>query len=94
MWVEADRVDQNIERPFTNFDLAVLVGGLTDLVKSHDDDGGSVLLDRVGLHDEVLFALLQGDGIDDTLALTTLQTGLDYFEVGRVLWGKFNTKMG
>jgi hypothetical protein len=80
--IEPDLVDENTERPFTNFDLAVFVGGLAELVEGHDDDGSSELLDGGGLRDEVFLALLQRDGVDDAFALATLQAGFDNFEIG------------
>lgn len=49
---------------------------LTVLVEGHDDDGGAVPLDDLGLVDEVLLALLQRDRVHDAFALATLQTGL------------------
>jgi hypothetical protein len=58
MRIEPDLVDENTERPFTNFDLAVFVGGLAELVEGHDDNGSSELLDGGGLRDEVFLALL------------------------------------
>ena len=83
--VESDLVDKNFEGPSTNFDLAVFVGGLADLVEGHDNDGGAKLLDDGGLGDEVLLALLQRDGVDNALALAALQASLNHFEVGGVL---------
>ena len=80
--VEADLLDQNVERPLTNFDLPIFVGGLTDLVEGHDHDGAAELLDDRGLCDEVLLALLQRDRVDDALALAAFEAGLNHLEVG------------
>ena len=83
--IEANLVDQNIERPFTNFDLAIFASGLADLVEGHHYNGSAVLLNRVGLFDEILFTLLQRDWVDDALSLTAFKPGLHHFEVRRVL---------
>ena len=85
MRIEADLVHQNVERSFANLDLTVFVGGLPDLVEGHHNDGRAELFNRIGFRDEVLFPLLQRDGIDDALALAAFQPGLNHFEVGGVL---------
>ena len=90
IWIEPDFVDENVERPLTDFDLPVLVRCLALFIEGHDDDGGAVPLDDGGLCDEVLFAFLQRDRVDDALPLATFQAGLDHLEVGRILRNKNN----
>ena len=65
-------------------DLALDGVGLAALVEGHDDDGGAVSPDDARLPDELVLALLEGDGVDDALALEALESGLDDVEAGAV----------
>ena len=58
---------------------------LSELVEGHDNDRGAVSLDELGLSDEILFAFLEGDGVDNALTLTAFEAGLQHREVGGVL---------
>ena len=58
-------------------DLALDRVGLPGLVERHDDDAGAVALDDLRLVQEILFAFLQADRVDDALALDALEAGLD-----------------
>mmetsp|Transcript_30482 Transcript_30482/g.79140 ORF Transcript_30482/g.79140 Transcript_30482/m.79140 type:complete len:974 (-) Transcript_30482:1460-4381(-) len=82
---EADlRADQQVVRALADADLVVEARRLANLVERHDDDGRAVALDDLGLLDEVLLALLEGDRVDDALALAALEARLDDVELGRV----------
>ncbi len=57
---------------------AALVGsGLSYLVEAHHHTGGSVTHDVSGMGDKHLLAFLQGNRVDNTLALHTFQAGKD-----------------
>ena len=62
-------IDQNVIGPGTNLNLAFLGVGLAFLIKSHNDDGGTVLHAKSGVFAKNLFAFLHGDGINNWLAL-------------------------
>ncbi len=47
------------------------------LIEGHDDDAGAVAADFASLRAESVLAFLEADGIDDALALKTLEAGLD-----------------
>lgn len=51
--------------------------GLSYLVEAHHHTGGSVSEHILGMSDKHFLALLERYGVDDTLALTTLQSGSD-----------------
>ena len=84
------RVEDDVERieprlvheqaigALADVDLALDRVGLAPLVEGHDDDGGAVPPYEPGLVQEILFAFLQADRVDDRLALHALQPGLDH----------------
>ena len=65
-------------------DFAGVGRGLSRFVESHHHHGGAEAADFARLGEESFFAFLQADGVDDTLALGTLETGQDTVPVGRV----------
>ena len=83
-WGEADFVDKDAVGTLADADLFGEGGGLALLVEGHDDDGGSVLEDLGGVFAELVFAFLEGDGVDDAFALEALQAGLDDLPLGGV----------
>ena len=64
--------------------LALVAVRLALLVEGHDDGGGAVAVDQFGLLDEVLLPLLEGDGVDDALALQAFESGLQHLPLGGV----------
>jgi hypothetical protein len=50
----------------------------------HNNNSGTKSLNDLGLLDEISFTFLEGDGVDNTFALSTLQTGFNDSEVGRI----------
>jgi hypothetical protein len=58
-------------------DLLVARGGLALLVEGHDDGGGAVAAEQAGAAEKLGLAVLEGDGVDDALALQALETGLE-----------------
>eukprot|EP00053_Salpingoeca_punica_P018065 m.175524 g.175524 ORF g.175524 m.175524 type:complete len:1311 (+) comp17350_c0_seq2:4566-8498(+) len=82
--VEVDLLHQNLVAAFTDAHAVFFGGGLSLLVKRHDDDGSAVAADDAGLVDELGLALLQADAVDDALALHAAETGFDNLKVGRV----------
>ena len=73
-----------------------VIGALTDrylalngfrlslLIKGHDHHAGAVTFDVAGFIHEVLLAFFKTDGVDDALALYTLQPGLDHRPLGAI----------
>jgi len=61
-------------------DLCLPLGGvgLALLVEGHDDDAGAVAPDRPGVLEEGFLAFLEADRVDDSLALHTLEAGLQH----------------
>mmetsp|Transcript_24963 Transcript_24963/g.58171 ORF Transcript_24963/g.58171 Transcript_24963/m.58171 type:complete len:753 (-) Transcript_24963:165-2423(-) len=76
--------DEKVVRALADALLVLVGGGLALLVEGHDDDRGAVPLHDLGLLDEILLALFERDGIDDTLALAALEARLDDVELGRI----------
>ena len=74
---EADLLDEDVVGAAADLRAALQVVGLSVLVEGHDDDGGAVLAAQPRLADELLLALLEGDRVDDRLALHALEAGLD-----------------
>ena len=71
----------SVEQPvgaLADRDLALDRVGLPRLVERHDDDAGAVAADEARLLQEVLFAFLQADRVDDRLALDALEARLDH----------------
>ena len=81
---EAHIVDQDSIGALADLDLALIGVCLTDFVKRHDHGGRAIALDQLGLVNEVLNAFLQGDGVDDALALNALQACFDHVPLRRV----------
>ena len=81
---EPDILGEDVVRPLADLLAAFEVVGLAVLVEGHHDDRGTVLAAQAGLADELLDALLQGDRVDDRLALHALEPGLDDVPLRRV----------
>ena len=81
---KADLVDEDAVGALADADLLREGGGLAILVKRHDDDGSTVLEDRGGVAAEGVLALLEGDGVDDALALEAFESGFNDLPFGRV----------
>ena len=64
--------------------LAVGIGRLPLLIEGHDDDSGTVATDRPRLAEEILFPLLEADGVNDPLPLEALEAGLEHPPVGAI----------
>ena len=75
--VESCLLGQNLVRALADRDLALDRVRLAHLVERHDDDAGAEALDDARLVQEVGFAFLEADRVDDALALHALETGLD-----------------
>lgn len=69
---------------FADFDAALEGVGLPHLVEGHHHDRGTVAADFSGVTEEDVFALFQGNRVDDALALAALQGGADDFPLGGV----------
>jgi hypothetical protein len=81
---EAGGVHQQAVGTLADANLLGVGGGLAVLVEGHDDHGGAVAEDGAGLLEELRLALLEGDGVDDALALKAFQAGLDDLPLGGV----------
>ncbi len=77
---EADLFGQDLVGARRNLDLALLGVGLALLVEGHHHHRGAVPAHDPGVMDELFFALLHGDRVDDRLALHALQAGFDDLE--------------
>ena len=75
--VKSCLLGQNLVRALADRDLALDRVRLAHLVERHDDDAGPEALDDARLVQEVGFAFLEADRVDDALALHALETGLD-----------------
>ena len=67
-----------------NLDLALRAVGLACLVEGHDDDGGAIPAGQPRLGQEGRLALLEGERVDDRLALHGPEPGLDHRPPRRV----------
>ena len=65
-------------------DSALKGCGLSHLVEAHHHTGSSVSEHILGMSDKHFLALFERYGVDDTLALTALQSGSDDIPFGRV----------
>ncbi len=89
VWIE-DNVFRRQARLFSqklvgaraDFHLALIGIRLPDLVKCHDHDRSTVIVDEPRLLEKLLLAFLQRNRIDDRFALHAFQTGFDDFELG------------
>ena len=81
---KAHLVHQDAVGAGADLDLARGGIGLAHFVKGHDHDGRAVSQAGDGLFAELGLALLHGDGVDDGLALHTLQPGLDHLPLGGI----------
>ncbi len=72
--VESNLFGQQLVSAFADGHLALGDVRLPDLVKCHDHNCRAIALDQPGLFEELLFALLEADRVDDALALETLQS--------------------
>ncbi len=76
--VDAGRPGEQRVGPGADLDLALDRVGLARFVEGHHDHGGAVAAHRPGLAQEVGFAFLQADRVDDGLALHALEPGLEH----------------
>ena len=74
---EADFLRQQLIGALADRDFALDRVGLTLLVERHDDDGRAVAQHLAGLFEELAFAFLHRDRVDDRLALHALEAGFD-----------------
>lgn len=79
---EADLFGQDPVGASTDLLAALQIVGLPLLVESHHHDSSTVLAAQPRFANELLFALLHGDRVDDRLALYVLQTRLDDLPLG------------
>ena len=70
---KADFLGEQLVGPLADGDLASAGDRLAGLVEGHHDHRGAIAADQPGLFEELLFALLQADRIDDRLALHALR---------------------
>ena len=70
--------------PRADANLGVPVGSLALLVEGHDDRGGAVAADQAGAAEKLRLAVLEGDRIDDALALEALQARLENAPLGGI----------
>ena len=81
---KADLVDEQVVCPPGNLDAPLVRVGLTLLIEAHHDRRGAIAFDQPRLAQELAFALLHRDRIDDGLALHALEAGLDNLPSRRV----------
>ncbi len=81
---EAHFVDQNAIGTFADFFLARRGIGLTIFIKRHYDHRCTILATKSGALNELFFAFLQTDGVDDRLALNAFQPGFNHGPLGGV----------
>ena len=82
--IEAHLIHQQTVGTFTDFYLAFKRGGLSLLVKCHHDGCSTQAFDFTGFLEELLFALLQRDAVDNALALHTFQTCCDNLPIAGI----------
>src|SRR3546814_7682124 len=70
--------DEQLVGSLANLDLAFLRVGLADLVERHHDDGGAIVAAFSGVVEELRFAFLHADRIDDRLARHAFEARLDH----------------
>ena len=75
--IEPRPLDEQRVGPLENLDLPLDRVGLAALVERHHHDPGAVTANDLCLAQEVGFALLQADRVDDPFPLQALQAGLD-----------------
>ncbi|MCY1521927.1 hypothetical protein D9M68_567660 [compost metagenome] len=81
---EFNHIDQDIIRSLHDLQSAGVIVGLSQLIKSHDDNRCTITLHQLCLADEGFFTLFKADGIDDCFTLQYLQTRLQDFPFGAV----------
>jgi hypothetical protein len=79
-----DLVDEDAVGALADADLLFEGGGLALLVEGHDDDGRAILEDGAGVLAELVFAFLEGDGVDDAFALEAFEAGFNDLPLGGV----------
>ncbi|EPY19858.1 5-methyltetrahydrofolate--homocysteine methyltransferase [Strigomonas culicis] len=75
---------EQVVRTLADAHAAIKVGGLALLVEGHDDHGRAIAPDQRRLTQELRFAHLERDGVDERLALRALETRLHHVELGGV----------
>ena len=81
---EADLLRQQLVGAFADRHLALDGVGLALLVERHDHDGRAVAPNLPRVFEELTFAFLHRDRVDDGLALHALEAGLDDAPLGAV----------
>ena len=82
--IHTQLVYQKMISTFCYLDAALESGSLTNLIKTHHNNGCTIAQHIAGMRKEYFLALLQTDGIDNTLALAALQASHDDVPFGRV----------
>jgi hypothetical protein len=82
--VEAHLLHQDTVGAAAHGHLLRLCCRLARLVKGHHHDGGAMALDELCVRPEGVLALLEGDAVDDALALGALEARLHNVELGGV----------
>ena len=79
MGIETYLVHQKTVCPFADLNLTFVRVCLPFFIKSHHHGCRTILLDGTRMLQEFIFPLLQGDGVDDGLALQAFQSGHNHF---------------
>ena len=82
--IEVECAEEQVVGPLADADLVFLCGGLALFVESHDDDGRAVALAELSLFEELVFALLEADGVDDAFALSAFEARFDDRPLGAI----------
>ena len=83
-WWEAYLIYEHPVRTLTDLNTTLVIICLAILIKCHNNDCRTEALDGGGLMDEFFFTALQGNRINHTFSLDTLQSCLDDLPFGRV----------
>ncbi len=92
--IESNLVDKKSVGTATNPDFILLGGGLTLLVKGHDNDRRPVALGQASPLEKGLLTILEADGIQHTLALEALHPLLQHRPLGTVDHDRHTTDLG
>ena len=79
MGIETYLVHQKTVCPFADLNLTFVRVCLPFFIKSHHHGRRTILLYGTRMFQEFIFPLLQGDGVDDGLALQAFQSGHNHF---------------
>ena len=75
---EADLADKQVVGAAADRHATLDLGGLALLVERHHDDSRPVVADAARVVQELVFAFLERDRVDDALPLQALEAGLDH----------------